>query len=64
MDTTNYFAVGVMGEAVVSLGLNRRFSRDQALNLAAWLVVMTEATDDGDTVRSDFDALVAAVRAS
>lgn len=42
LDTLNVFAVTASEELVVSLGLGRRFTPEQALQLSSWLIVGAE----------------------
>ena len=42
----NRFGVGVMGEQLVIVGMGKRISRDAALNLGTWLLVLGDFTDD------------------
>lgn len=55
IDTTNRFLVGVQGEQIAILKLGRSMSKDDALNLAAYLVAL--ADDDGT-----FPSILAAVQ--
>ena len=54
IDTANKFWIGKQGNMIVSRMLNREFTEEEALNLAAWLVVMV-----GDEAR--FDAVREAI---
>ena len=42
IDTTNKFFVGAHGDTIMSLILQREFTREEALNLAAYLVAIAE----------------------
>lgn len=42
IDTDNLEAVGLRGDDIVILRRGIRLSRDQALNLAAWLVALAD----------------------
>jgi hypothetical protein len=53
--TMNTFLVGVSNDGLVSLMLNRSFTRAEALNLAVWLLIL------GDHSREDVEKLRAAV---
>lgn len=56
IDTLNRFMVGLQGRDVVTLrALPSRFSPDDAMNLAAWLVSMAEM----DATHSFADVLAA-----
>ena len=55
IDTTNRFFVGVQGDAVVLLRPVQRLSKDDALNLAAYLVALTD-------MNNEFPAILEAVR--
>ena len=41
-DTANHFGVSVQGDSIVILMFQQRLSREQALNLAAWLVALAD----------------------
>jgi hypothetical protein len=56
IDTTNRFGVGVNGALIVVIRGGLTLSRDDALNLAAWLVALA---DEGE-----FGPLLEAVRRS
>lgn len=59
IDTTNRFAVGLRGDdEIIVLRLGQRLTREDALNLAAYLVAVA------DSSRKDFDRLLAAVLAT
>lgn len=59
-DTTNRYVVGMRGDGrtIVSVVLNRAFTREEATNLAAWLLVMSGVD------RAEFMALVDAIEAT
>jgi DeoR/GlpR family transcriptional regulator of sugar metabolism len=63
MDTLNKFGVGVSGlgleSIVVLLNPARVMSKQDALNLAAWLVVLADEADE--VGESKFDKLRAAI---
>jgi len=67
-DPTNRFFVGVRGgaEIVIQRPPHRPITREEALNLAAYLLVMVECMDLGSTrdTAADFDALRAAIEAT
>lgn len=67
-DTANRFFVGVRGgsEIVIGRPALRPITREEALNLAAYLVVMVECMDLGSArdTAADFDALRAAIEAT
>lgn len=46
LDAANHFFVGVQGDKIVTLRGSLRLSRDEALNLAAWLVVLADRDDE------------------
>ena len=58
MDASNIFCVGAQGDQILVLNPPRRpMSKEEALMFAAWLVVLTFASDDEfkkylDAVRS------------
>lgn len=59
-DTSNMFAVGVTGvsmsKVIINLPVPRPLTREQALNLAAWLIVLA------DPEGKDFARLVEAIK--
>lgn len=58
VDTFNRFLVGSHGEEVVMLvRVPQRLAREDALNLAAWLVAITDPA--GDDFRAVLDAVLA-----
>lgn len=67
-DTFNRYAVGVRGDRLVSLVLCAEFDRAEALNLAAYLLVLCEiALSDGaenDRTDAEFRDLVQKIRAT
>jgi hypothetical protein len=49
MDITNMFLVGSMGDKIViQIPPNRPLSKDEALNLAAWLVALASTNLEED----------------
>lgn len=55
-DTMNHFVIGTTGDGtLVSHVLRRSFTKDQALNLAAYLVVISGVE------REEFNGLVSAI---
>jgi hypothetical protein len=62
MDTLNKFAVGAIGDQLMVLALSpKRLTKDDALNLAAWLFTMADLED---TRADEFAELVKAIRES
>lgn len=57
IDTTNKFMVGVLGERIVIPRLGT-MTKAEALNLAAYLVVLADNDEDAPT----FDELVEAIQ--
>jgi hypothetical protein len=55
IDTTNLFWVGVKGEAIVVMRPRQHMTKAEALNLAAYLVVLADENDE-------FPALLEAVK--
>lgn len=58
VDTTNHFLVGLKGDDVAIAIFPALITKERAVNLAAWLVVMSDVSDE------DFEALVVAIRNS
>jgi hypothetical protein len=54
-DTANHFGVSVAGNLIVTLRGGLVFTREEALNLAAWIVALADREDK-------FPTLLAAVR--
>ena len=56
IDTTNLHFVGINGFGDISiLGFGKQFTRESALNLAAWIVALADRDDE-------FEKLLKAVR--
>jgi len=61
IDTANRFMVGVFRDDLVFLRpVPQKLSKDDALNLAAWIVAL--ADDSGGDDDGDFQALLKAIR--
>lgn len=58
LDTTNHFMVSLAGDAIAVIRGIGLITKEEAVNLAAWLVVMSDVSDE------DFEALVVAIRNS
>jgi hypothetical protein len=59
MDTTNHFWVGLRGqEIVIARQIRGAMTKEAALNLAAWLVVLADVNDE------KFNALLAEIRST
>lgn len=56
IETFNRYGVGRRGARIVIMGLRAELSKDEALNLAAWLVALAEEHD------GEFAGLLEAVR--
>lgn len=64
IDTTNKFLVAVHGDDVVIVNPRRRMDKDDALNLAAWLVALAGGLPpviEGEQTKARFDAVYEAV---
>lgn len=66
LDTGNRFLVTAHQDKVISMVLDRHFTRSEALSLAAWLVSAVDMleTDAQLTARKEFDALYEAIQAT
>ena len=55
--TANLFGVGAQGGAIIILSAQRRFTPEEAINLASWLVAIAGDKDDFDALyeRGDRD---------
>ena len=63
MDTANHFGVGIHGERIrIMLPVPETLTKDQAMNLAAWLAAMADLFDQQG--EGGFDELLEAVRAT
>ncbi|TXH09640.1 MAG: hypothetical protein E6R03_16480 [Hyphomicrobiaceae bacterium] len=52
LDSGNHFAVGMKGPTVVIVRMGKQLTREEALNLAAWIVALT------DPERTDFNRVL------
>ena len=57
IDTTNSHLVGVVGDDIALMLIGRRYTKPEALRLAAWIVVLADGSPD----HGDFVALVEAI---
>jgi hypothetical protein len=63
-DTTNWSLVGVQGDDVVVLRAQRSMSREQAINLAAWLISIADMIEPDKDTEAEFTELLHAIRAT
>lgn len=63
IDTTNMAGVSVSGDEIVLLINRPRMTKEQAINMAAWLIVLSGAWHD-DEATERFSALVSAIEES
>lgn len=57
MDTANRFLVCAQGDTLVLLRSPQRISKDEALNLAAWLVALADKSVDHESFKQLLDAV-------